>query len=113
MLNHKVLFGVGWNFMENANKMTLQYAHSQDLQLVAVIPNSFERQYQIIYKPNTETEIRQVYQFVDTGLMTLGQPTGLTPEGAISNTEIEYGGHDWVVELKRTNSSFQKAYSVS
>lgn len=48
MLNHKVLFGLAWNFYENANKITMQYAHSQDLVFVAMVPSSFERQYQII-----------------------------------------------------------------
>jgi len=26
--------------------------------------------------------------------MTMGQPSGLSPEGAMSNTDLEMGGHD-------------------
>jgi len=59
------------------------------------------------------TELRQVFQFVDQGMMTMGQPSGLNPEGAMNNTELEFSGHDWSVEVKRLKSQYQNAYSVS
>lgn len=78
-----------------------------------MLPNKYENQYQIIYKPTLDMELRQVFQFVDQGMMTMGQPSGLSPEGAMNNTELEIGGHDWSVELKRLKSQYQNAYSVS
>jgi len=85
----KVLFSTSWNFMENSNKFMLQYAHSPECVLVAMIPNNFENQYQFIFKPSINSEVRQIFQFMDTGMMTMGQPTGLKPEGAMSNSEFE------------------------
>lgn len=46
-------------------------------------------------------------------MMTMGQPAGLSPEGAMSNTELEVSGHDWSMEFKRLKSQYQNAYSVS
>jgi len=43
-INQKIMFSTGWNFIENSNKFMLQYAHSQDLIFVAMLPNKFENQ---------------------------------------------------------------------
>jgi len=103
------MLSTGWNFIENSNKFMLQYAQSQDLIFVAMLPNKFENQFQIICNPSLSSQIRQVYQFVDQGMMTTGQPSGLSPEGAMSNTDLEMSGHDYTFEFKKLKSQFQSA----
>lgn len=45
------------------------------------------------------------------GLMTTGQPAGLSAKDAYINNEIEYGGSDYTVELKRIKANGQNHFS--